>query len=86
MTAVLLDEGQNPHLGPAIGAGQRVGLPDLGDEPPPLGRGGRTIRFMALSRVFGLRRARLSANAPSLLGIPTVVAHELEASVELSHV
>ena len=22
--AVLLDEGQNPHLGPAIGAGQRV--------------------------------------------------------------
>ena len=33
---------------------------------------------MALSRVFGLRRARLGANAPSLVGIPTVVAHELE--------
>ena len=72
---------QNPHLGPAIGAGQRVGLPDLGDEPPPLGRAGRGIRLMALSRVFGLRRARLGANAPSLVGIPTVVAHELEAFV-----
>ena len=79
--AVLLDEGQNPQFGPAIGAGQRVGLPDLGDEPPPLGRGGRTIRLMALSRVFGLRRARLGANAPSLVGLPTVVAHELEAFV-----
>ena len=40
-----------------------------------------TIRFMALSRVFGLRRARLGANAPGLVGIPTVVAHELEAFV-----
>jgi hypothetical protein len=40
-----------------------------------------TIRLMALSRVFGLRRARLGANAPSLVGIPTVVAHELEAFV-----
>jgi hypothetical protein len=36
---------------------------------------------MALSRVFGLRRARLGADAPSLVGIPTVVAHELEAFV-----
>ena len=40
-----------------------------------------TIRLIALSRVFGLRRARLGANAPSLVGIPTVVAHELEAFV-----
>ena len=64
---VLLDEGQNPHLGPAIGAGQRVGLPDLGDEPPPLGRGGRTIRLMALSGAFGLRRARLGARTPRAL-------------------
>jgi hypothetical protein len=75
--AVLLDEGQNPHLGSAIGAAQRVGVPDLGDEPPPLAEVGATIRLMALSRVFGMRRARLGTNAPSLVGIPTVVAHEL---------
>ena len=52
--AVLLDEGQNSQFGPAIGAGQRVGLPDLGDEPPPLGRGGRTIRLMAFEQSLRL--------------------------------
>ena len=36
---------------------------------------------MALSRSLRLARARPGANAPSLVGIPTVVAHELEAFV-----
>jgi hypothetical protein len=43
--AAVFDEGDDFHLGPAIGAGQGVGFPYLRNEPAPLGGGGRTIRF-----------------------------------------
>jgi hypothetical protein len=39
----IFDEGDDFHLGPAIGAGQGVGFPYLRNEPAPLGGGGRTM-------------------------------------------
>jgi len=82
-----VDEGHNSHFVLAVGADQRVGFPDFLDELAPLfgrnpaGLERGNVDDIALGRIhdFGIRL--LEPLAAHLVGIPSVIAHELEAFV-----
>ena len=82
-----VDEGDDAHLVLAARAKERVGFPDFLDEFAPLfGRNPAGLErgdvvVIALGRIhdFGLRL--LEPLAAHLVGIPSVIAHELKAFV-----
>jgi len=83
----LVHEGDDPHLMLAMGAQERVGFPDfldefaplLGRDPAELERG--HIDDLALGRGHGFGVRLFEAQATHLVGVPAVVADELEAFV-----
>jgi len=84
----VVDERADLHLPRAARAQERIGFPDLLNEPAPLGRGDTAgLVFGDVDDLNGLTRGRsllggtLHALATHLVGVPAVVADKLEALV-----
>jgi len=83
----LVDEGHDSHLLVAVGAQERVGFPDFLDEfAPPLGGNWAglvcgDVHDLTFGHLHGSGIRLLEPLAAHLIGIPSIIAHELEAFV-----